>query len=60
MPNNQQAILSADLVAELTAMREIGVRVSDAALAHAAADDLSEYDGISVGELASLFCELYP
>ena len=50
---------NADLVAELSAMRELGVHVSDATLQHAQTDDLTQYEAISAGELASLFCELY-
>ena len=51
---------NSDLVDELTAMRSIGMVVSDRAIEKAAEADLSEYDGISIGDLASLFCELYP
>lgn len=47
------------LLNELLAMREVGIKVSDNTLNHARIDDLNEYQGISVGELASLFCELY-
>lgn len=50
---------NSDLVAELSAMRELGVPVSDATLRHAQNDNLTQYEAISVGELASLFCELY-
>lgn len=49
-----------DLVGELLAMRDVGIAVSDEAIAHAGSDDLSQYEAIRVGELASLFCELYP
>jgi len=48
-----------ELVAELRAMQEIGIKVDDRTLNHANSDDLSQYQGISVGELASLYCELY-
>lgn len=48
-----------ELICELVAMQEIGVYVSDNALNHAACDDLTEYAGMSVGDLASLFCEVY-
>ena len=48
-----------ELVAELLAMRELGVSVSDGALNHARTDDLRQYESISITELASLFCELY-
>jgi hypothetical protein len=47
------------LVQELLAMREVGIPVADATLQHAHHDDLSAYQAISYGELASLFCELY-
>ena len=49
-----------DLVGELLSMRDIGIAVSDEAISHAGSDDLSQYEAISTGELASLFCELYP
>lgn len=49
-----------DLVSELLAMRSIGMTVSDRALKEAASADLKEYEAISIGEVASLFCELYP
>lgn len=49
-----------DLVDELKAMRDVGMSVSDRAIEEAARADLSEYEAISVSELASLFCELYP
>jgi len=48
-----------ELVAELRAMQEIGIKVDDRTLNHANSDDLSQYQGISVRELASLYCELY-
>lgn len=49
-----------DLVLELMAMRDVGMSVSDRAIAEASKADLSEYEAISVSDLASLFCELYP
>lgn len=52
-------ISNQDLLKELLAMKEAGIEVSDGALNHARTDDLSEYEGISVEQLASLFCELY-
>lgn len=48
-----------DLIAELRAMQEAGIKVDDRTFNHANTDDLSGYDGISVEQLASLFCELY-
>lgn len=51
--------MNQDLLNELLAMREVGISVTDRALNHARLDDLSKYEAISVGELASLFCELY-
>lgn len=48
-----------ELQNELLAMRELGIAVSDGALNHARLDDLSEYESMSISELASLFCELY-
>ena len=48
-----------DLVLELTEMKKIGITVSDRAIEKAKVVDLSEYDGISVADLGSLFCELY-
>lgn len=47
------------LLNELLAMREVGIKVDDNVLNHARTDDLSEYRGIDVEQLASLFCELY-
>lgn len=52
-------IKNQDLLDELLLMREVGIRVDDAALNHARTDDLSGYEGINVEQLASLFCELY-
>jgi len=52
-PRNQ------DLLAELLAMRELDIQVSDNTLNHARTEDLSQYASMSVGDLASLFCELY-
>ena len=51
--------MNKQLLDELLAMREVGIHVSDNALNHARTDDLSDYQGISVEQLASLFCELY-
>ena len=51
---------NSDLVCELMAMRDAGITVPDAAMYHAVRDDLTQYQAISVAELASLFCELYP
>lgn len=51
--------MNKQLVDELLAMRDIGVRVSEKTIQHAQTDNLQEYAGISIGELASLFCELY-
>lgn len=47
------------LLNELLAMREIGLAVTDGALNHARLDDLSQYDSMTIEELASLFAELY-
>jgi hypothetical protein len=47
------------LLNELLAMREVGIKVDDNVLNHARIDDLSQYEAISISELASLFCELY-
>lgn len=52
-------IKNQDLLDELLAMKEVGIRVDEAALNHARTDDLSGYEGINVEQLASLFCELY-
>jgi hypothetical protein len=52
-------IQNRDLLNELLGMRELDIHVSDNTLNHARIDDLSQYEGISVGDLASLFCELY-
>lgn len=52
-------IANNDLLNELLGMKELGVQVDDNVLNHARTDDLSEYTGISVTDLASLFCELY-
>jgi hypothetical protein len=52
-------ISNQDLLDELLAMKEAGIDVSDGALNHALTDDLSEYEGIGVEQLASLFCEMY-
>lgn len=54
-----QLMTNQELLNELLAMREVGIAVSDGALNHARLDDLSQYQAISVTELASLFCELY-
>jgi hypothetical protein len=48
-----------DLFLELTEMKNLGIHVSDKTLQKARSVDLSEYDAISVSDLASLFCELY-
>lgn len=48
-----------ELLNELLAMREVGITVTDGTLNHARTDDLTEYESASVGEIASLFCELY-
>ena len=47
-----------ELVAELVAMREVGIAVPDAAIERAKTEDLSQYEAISVAELASLMIEL--
>lgn len=47
------------LIDELLAMRQIGIVVSDQTIQKASEVDLSEYSGIMIEELASLFCELY-
>jgi hypothetical protein len=48
-----------ELLLELKEMKNIGIHVSDKTLQKARSVDLSEYDAISVSDLASLFCELY-
>lgn len=48
-----------ELIAALRAMQEAGIKVDDNVFNHAATDDLSGYEGISVEQLASMFCELY-
>jgi hypothetical protein len=53
-----RAMKNTDLVAELLAMREVGIDVPDAAIERARTEDLSQYEAISVSELASLMIEL--
>ena len=48
-----------ELVSELREMQEIGIKVDDRTLNHANSDNLSQYEGITVEELASLYRELY-
>jgi hypothetical protein len=52
-------ITNRDLLNELLAMKEVGIHVCDNVLNHASLDDLKGYEGISVEQLASMFCELY-
>jgi hypothetical protein len=52
-------ITNRDLLNELLAMKEAGIKVNDRVLNHASSDDLSGYEGIGVEQLASLFCEIY-
>lgn len=52
-------ITNRDLLNELLAMKEVGIKVDDNVLNHARTDDLGGYEGIGVEQLASLFCELY-
>jgi hypothetical protein len=56
---HQEDIMRRDLVQELTEMRKLGVKVSDYCLHQAEVLDLTDYEAISIGDLASLFCELY-
>jgi hypothetical protein len=48
-----------DLLHELLAMKEVGIQVDDNVLNHARIDDISEYEGLSVSDLADLYCQLY-
>ena len=48
-----------ELVLELEEMKKFGIYVSDETLQQAKVASLTEYDAIKIGELASLFCELY-
>lgn len=47
------------LVKELEELKKLGVRVSNKTIQHAKTDDISEYDYMSVSELADLFIQLY-
>ena len=48
-----------ELILELIEMKKLGIRVTDETLEAARNVSLTEYDAISVSDLASLFCELY-
>lgn len=48
-----------ELILELIEMKKLGIRVADETLEAARNVSLTEYDAISVSDLASLFCELY-
>lgn len=52
-------ITNSELIRELRAMQEVGIKVDDRVFNHAATEDLSGYKGINVEQLASMFCELY-
>lgn len=52
-------VTNQELLTELRAMQEVGIKVDDRVLNHAYSDDLSGYEGIGVEQLASMFCELY-
>jgi hypothetical protein len=51
--------MNTELLNELLEMRAIGIKVSDNTLNHARTEDLFDYENMDIGELASLFCDLY-
>lgn len=50
--------INQQVVAELQAMKEIGMRVPKKAFAMAASEDMAEYDNMSVSEIADLIIDL--
>lgn len=52
------ATINEKVVAELKAMKEIGMRVPAKVIKSAATADLSEYDNMSVSEIADLLIDL--
>lgn len=51
--------LNTEVYRELTTLNNIGVTVSSAALKKAKTEDLSEYNNMSISEIADLLTELY-
>ena len=50
--------MKADLIKEFDALREVGVRVPECAYALLETEDLTQYDNMSVADLADLLIQL--
>lgn len=48
-----------ELIAELRAMQEVGIKVDDRTLNMARTENLDQYEGIDIEQIASLFVEMY-
>lgn len=50
--------INQQVVAELTAMKECGMRVPKKAFAMAESEDMTQYDNMSISEIADLLIDL--
>ena len=55
---NQNIVINQKVIAELKAMKEIGLRVPKKVFAFAESKDMTQYNNMSISEIADLMVEL--
>jgi len=55
---NQNIVINQKVIAELKAMKEVGLRVPKKVFAFAESEDMTQYNNMSISEIADLMIEL--
>jgi hypothetical protein len=58
MKMNQNIVINQKVISELKAMKEVGLRVPKKVFAFAEFEDMTQYNNMSISEIADLMVEL--
>ena len=55
---NKDIVINQKVISELKAMKEVGIRISKKVFAFAESEDMTQYNNMSISEIADLMVEL--
>ena len=55
---NQNIVINQKVISELKSMKEVGIRIPKKVFAFAESEDMTQYDNMSISEIADLMIEL--
>jgi hypothetical protein len=58
MKMNQNIVINQKVISELKSMKEVGIRIPKKVFAFAESEDMTQYDNMSISEIADLMIEL--